>query len=411
MHTDNIDGLPYDPAVWLSRADVLIRCGFPELALGDCYKAKLLMRERTWEGDQEMKRNAFYLTIQALCLCGCMMDALDEANSAEDLGAVADILKTHMPDNSLPYRQHIHSLTGIDRQEAERSGYLRLVAYPWMDLAPRDPPVLKESVRQFLGSACQLYKSPIRAKMDGDGTDVLGVRATSDLQKGDIALVAQANADSGRCCCWAGTALAETPSQISQQAASQDRLLLQVLNKCLTKRPVTDPLEHPIVAQLCVPYSPFNYIPFNYQKSIVRPITMIESLGVDIFADLDYDTWILLTIQHRLRNNRIALTGLSGRPCHLLSQLYAFFNHSCDPNVTSETDSEGGTTLVMKATRSIRSGDELFVSYLGQQSLAITMEIRRAELWPWFGCLCQCPKCIKEEKQSFGNLDADPREL
>ena len=405
MHTQNIKGLPYDPAVWLRRAEVLICCGFPELALGDCCKAKLLMRESTWEGDQEIKRHAFGLTVQALCLCGCMMDALDEANSVEELGAIADLLKTQMPDNSLPYCQHIHSLKGIDRQEAERSGYLRLVAYPWMHLAPRDPRVLKESVRQFPGSACDLFRSPIRAMMEGDCADVLGVRATSDLQKGDTVLLAQANADSGRCCCWAGTALAEFPSQVSEGAASQDRLLLQVLNQCLTKRPVTAPLEHSIVAQLCVPYSPFNYIPFNYQKHIVRPITMLESLGVDVFADLDYDTWILLTIQHRLRNNQIALTGPNGRPGHRLSQLYAFFNHSCEPNVTGEPDSEGGTTLVMKATRRIGSGEELFVSYLGQQSLAITMENRRAALWPWFGCDCKCPKCIKEEKESFGNFD------
>ena len=42
-HTKTIFKSPYEPRIWLHRARTLQRLGFPELAVGDAYKARLLI--------------------------------------------------------------------------------------------------------------------------------------------------------------------------------------------------------------------------------------------------------------------------------------------------------------------------------------------------------------------------------
>jgi len=41
--TSNIMSLPYDPENWISRARLLLVLGYPELATGDAYKARMLV--------------------------------------------------------------------------------------------------------------------------------------------------------------------------------------------------------------------------------------------------------------------------------------------------------------------------------------------------------------------------------
>ncbi|KAF2418773.1 hypothetical protein EJ08DRAFT_702986 [Tothia fuscella] len=42
--TRELMDLPYNPLRWLMRAEMLLKLGYPELALGDCHKASLLLQ-------------------------------------------------------------------------------------------------------------------------------------------------------------------------------------------------------------------------------------------------------------------------------------------------------------------------------------------------------------------------------
>ena len=74
-------------------------------------------------------------------------------------------------------------------------------------------------------------------------------------------------------------------------------------------------------------------------------------------------------------------------------------NHSCDPSLEYLEDVSqpgGGTNLALVATRDIRAGEEVFVSYIDVERYQSVGE-RRRKLFPWFGGNCACTRCAAEE--------------
>lgn len=111
--------------------------------------------------------------------------------------------------------------------------------------------------------------------------------------------------------------------------------------------------------------------------NIVVPQRILLTLGVDIFKDLRYDTWVLQTIWARIRNN--AFGGVQEGPMGSLTSfwvgpLYSFMNHSCEPNAESDDVAVTyrpvtapifrSSTKAIIATREIRRGEEISVSYI-----------------------------------------------
>jgi len=158
--------------------------------------------------------------------------------------------------------------------------------------------------------------------------------------------------------------------------------------------------EHPLKSTLLVRLTPAygfkepNLIIFNFQDHIQMPISILQTLGINIFTDPLYDTWVLHTIKCRLQNNKHGQT-LGDWPGTSISGLYSMLNHSCSPNVDWRHDS-ASSEVTMFATRDCKKGEELYISYIGSLGNSMTVVERRKKLMGWFGMACRCEKCLEE---------------
>lgn len=78
-------------------------------------------------------------------------------------------------------------------------------------------------------------------------------------------------------------------------------LWLRVLAVCVQSG--LHPLDHPLSARL----APLNHgglqRRWSLGKDIIMPVEILRQLGVDVFADKRFDTWVLQTVWARLANN------------------------------------------------------------------------------------------------------------
>lgn len=176
---------------------------------------------------------------------------------------------------------------------------------------------------------------------------------------------------------------------------TDDRLLLRVLAALVSDKR-SHLLEGATMNTLTAFYDRDEPLAFLLQTDIARPIEMLTKLGIDVFANQDYDTWVIMTVLIRMRNNARENND-NGRHLAAMNPLYSFSNHSCDPNVTDVQDEEdSSSTLVMQTTWSIKAGEELFVSYLHEDDLVGSRAGRNDKLQQWVGCECCCARCAKE---------------
>lgn len=85
-----------------------------------------------------------------------------------------------------------------------------------------------------------------------------------------------------------------------------------------------------------------------------------------------------------------------------LSKFFNRTNHSCNPNTTivhifsSESDFYN-RLLTVKASREIKSGEEITFSYIDPRlASTLNFESRREEIKSTYGFICRCEKCIEE---------------
>lgn len=95
---------------------------------------------------------------------------------------------------------------------------------------------------------------------------------------------------------------------------------------------------------------------------------------------------VLVTARNRFQfdveGDQIRITDISPMTC--------MFNHSCAPNVFNHMIYSQAVFITI---RPIKQGDQLFVSYLGEETNN-SSEYRRNALANNFGFLCECDKCI-----------------
>lgn len=121
-------------------------------------------------------------------------------------------------------------------------------------------------------------------------------------------------------------------------------------------------------------------------------------IGIDIFADHRFDTWVLRTIRLRLNNNIAGLTlnAASNKDyVHDLYPLMAVLNHSYNPHGRYNREA-ADATIVLTVVRDIVEGEEILTSYLSDQDMGL-ME-RRASLMAWLGTECMCSRCSEDER-------------
>ncbi|KAE9965052.1 hypothetical protein BLS_007894 [Venturia inaequalis] len=190
----------------------------------------------------------------------------------------------------------------------------------------------------------------------------------------------------------------------------QNDLLHKVLNTAYQSQIYNIDERHPLecyaLKTLTAARGSEEVVEFSLEHNIKAPIDMLVESGVDIFTNADLDTWVIQTIQSRLSANTWE-RELDGMEYLGLSFLYAIFNHCCEPNVYWDF-AEDRTTIILKALRPIKAGEELFISYIKLEDLDLGRLERQKNLSRWFP-KCMCHKCAQEEekekkKRSFPSL-------
>ncbi|KAJ5339584.1 hypothetical protein N7452_006312 [Penicillium brevicompactum] len=176
-----------------------------------------------------------------------------------------------------------------------------------------------------------------------------------------------------------------------------------------------------------------SWFPFTMSGNIRVPFDILSALGVDIFRDLSFDTWVLQIVLRKLHINAVpwdlerqsnhemftANDGLKEAPpakaqedmkketndfnflLPSLRNLYLFpglslFNHTCrqSENATWGFDSTVPNRVVVYATQNIAANDEIRIPYLnlGFPGAADGTELREAVRL--FGKNCSCVQCV-----------------
>jgi hypothetical protein len=344
-------------------------------------------------------------------------------------------------------------MTSVQMQTTLENGGVRPTPYPWMTeaLLVRDDALIQTIKEEFTlaSTNCTVFKSTIR-NVEGMGEaektteiDVLGVIASKDITTGETVVTDRtpvgviSSVDRCEACCaalnttekitnpcctvqYCSTECSELalkayhPSVcgkdfafLHKAAKSADHtadfsldslLLLRILALCLQQN-ASHPLQTSVLHRLTPAYSTREpqLIILNFADHIVTPILTLRELGVDVFANPKYDTWVLHQIRCRLQNNKHGAT-LDEYVGSAISPLYSMFNHSCDPNVDWRHD-EHSSTVMLFATKDIAEGEEMCISYIKVAEMG--REERQKALMPWLGMECGCEKCVREK-----NLDA-----
>lgn len=479
---------PYSASLWLDRGKCLLKLQYPELAVGDAYKATLLIKhfrdseskiashvgveiardlDLTWllnsdcscldllssysteilERSHDLERRSLTLLTQALLCTHSFLEASEVFQSilgARQADSQLEVLRTTIvmawSNQSVLWQADGMSAEEIEKDEKSGAVYVR--RYPWMSsaLSTRSSQVILQannSIRRNSGPTCFVGKSKIRGKE----TDVLGMFAQIRLPAGmrflcDITnLCAVENSTKAcstccmtlsggrfpiltRCCgmrfcsvtCWEradvyhrlqcgrdlkGFENARACPLVSAEKAADDRVLLRILATVIGDN-APHPLRSVVLGALTASYDRENAERFSLATDIVRPIDMLTRLGVDIFTNQTYDTWVIMTILTRIRNNSRE-SHVNGRHLIAINPLFSFFNHSCDPNVVDDTnDNDSSSTLTMRTTRRVKANKELFISYLHEDSLDLPREERNQLLRQWIGRDCACTRCLNE---------------
>lgn len=305
----------------------------------------------------------------------------------------------------------------VEQEEQRQSGDIKMQAYPWMSawIFCRAPNTLWSINQELLtaSNSCEAKRSRIcgSATVEEPSTtsmDIFGIFAPSEVIKdqelpiGRTSLCANHNMSTccAVCCSMLPLIRAGCPQckkkystkECSTKAAcvrplncgndiffpdgtgerrrsktqarqAAENLLFRLLAAAVkyTLRTPVHPLQVPFLNQstaVCGTEEPRR---FSLEINIVSPIKMLRSLGVDVFTNHDFDTWVLQTIQARLDANCRAYESSSdGRYIIAIPPLFSFFNQSCEPNITVEIDvAKETSSLTAVASRGVGKGEEI----------------------------------------------------
>jgi hypothetical protein len=450
--TERIQREPYNPHLWAERGSYFLALNYPELAVGDAWKSRVLF-DRDLNSMGKDNRNArlqmYDILGQALYDCHCHWEA---ANFWEEVAK--EFPDSHAYEKAIALRRLLKNKeklatplggTWQERMDRIRDGCVTTVRYPWMqdrhfrrtqELVNEVNDELKQDTQQ--AAACYLGSSTLATR-----DDMLGMFAARDIQPGECILIDRTA--TGICsivglsscsncfsrieglpirapCCsepYCSSACLELsmstyhkvlcgqdftwlsqPAQGLQHNASPLRplLMLRFLSAYIQSSPTSHPLDHSLLARL-QPLTRYNHVDvFTMKDSVITPIRILQQLGIDVFANPNFDTMVLHTIWTRLANNKAG----SPDPVHgfidEITPFLSFFNHSCEPNVEFKRKNDS-TMICFFARKSLKKGEELFVSYVDVQDMSLNE--RTEMLWPWFEEMCLCPRCKREATQKL----------
>jgi hypothetical protein len=177
--TEDIKAHPYDPAGWLARALVFEQLGYPELVVGDAYKAQMLC-----EAHEEALATSKYLVGHRLGFAVIAEHGRteDEACIAEQQGRLTETLRAH--------RLLVSQVCGRQKSYTPQ-------LYPWLRSKHkcRTDAQVDAWNMEFLENGSAKSRKPcciVRRNAFGrgigpaKGAELLGVCATRFIVKGEI---------------------------------------------------------------------------------------------------------------------------------------------------------------------------------------------------------------------------------
>jgi hypothetical protein len=417
--TKHIYRHPYDPHTWYQRGKTLTQLRYPEVAVGDAHKSSSLAQahlDRLKKPEHQQWR------------LGCRMGFWMEDESVQD-EEERGMLEKYL--GHLGQKAHKLCTENLFHYPTFDEGRMLRRSYPWMEArhARRSDELIQRVNEEFKVNADENFQSKespiceVRRHAFGrdpsgkkDTSDVLGIFATRDITKEEKILIDTTrtwgcngpgkDGDLGNLHGGMGCLDPLHPNDDSDDveldlrwirdiAGKQARNILldvRMLMCCVQDGVDHHPLDHPLVARLTPTYSENKVHDFDLQLDVVILNRALQKLGVDIFANAAFDTWVLFTIEARIDNNSC------GDPMTTsLNPLFCLFNHSCEPNVNWTTQ-EDHRTIVVKGARDIKKGEQLFVEYDGFMADQ-PLENRRKRMWRWLDGPCQCVRCVREERE------------
>lgn len=393
----------------------------------------------------------------SLDLC---QDAVEKFPSVDWFRRIQEVTKKWHSERT---RRGLESLKDVP-PEWERGLYdggVLLRPYPWMttEIANRESKFVLENAQMELQSAsskCTIRRTSVpmtrvdtsRSKPDAD---VFGLFLTQDVRKNEIILIDKTDlcaTNPSDCCQNCCDDLPTTNGSVTTLSCcgarycSQDCLVRALrsyhhilcgkdfsfikndditgvhsavpggsveslfwvrLLGIIVQESAGHPLKTSIIARTTRQYSGDFTIGFNLNQHVATPIRILQTLGIDIFANSKFDAWVLHTIRVHYYCNYITVQIGDGemivggkKPLMAMFPLYVFQNHSCEPTV-HETFANNGSTMTIRAQRDMKAGEEMKSMYLNHiDGYKMTKRERQAKLMPWFAGPCRCERCERE---------------
>ncbi|BEJ16758.1 hypothetical protein CspHIS471_0601590 [Cutaneotrichosporon sp. HIS471] len=122
---------------------------------------------------------------------------------------------------------------------------------------------------------------------------------------------------------------------IPHEADESLHLLLLARVLALAAQGEIHPLDVPEVKYICGDFTPHRTLPWNFKYNVEKPLHILETMDVDIYAHPEFDLWVLNTLYAKTRGTASARKNpLDGKPdVATVHPLWCLANHDCDPNV------------------------------------------------------------------------------
>lgn len=404
--------------------------------------------QQTFASTNRTHANAYLLMAQGLMSVSAWYDAryvLQEAKKAFPENGKFRALLAELKEK-LTFLKQTMKVHGRDVEavkEILHKGQLERVAYPWIvdKELERSVKAVRRLNTQFQAAstdAC-ILRSPIGGNPTGEGVkeDDFGVYAHSDIQQGETILATKSiwtdcatREGDDRClaCCkilWNKDAIRLTSctclfcSEACREEATTtyhdatcgrdfewlyeaskgaDKTFADMIPLLMVK--ILGTAVHLGCKLLNVPciesLKPNNdsVVPSSFRLSynIIAPLQILETLDVDTFANLNFDSWALQTVIMRIEDNMVHKQTLGDLRYRIIDPLFSMFNHSCTPSASYRYEG-GGTAMTVEAIRDIKKGEEICLSYVEPW---MPDKERKDELWKRVGGLCGCMSCQRE---------------
>ena len=204
--TTQLQTQPYSPDLWAKRSAYYLALNYSELAVGDAYKATLLLSQVSREGgeadvnhessenESSIRTKAYEILGQALYDCHCHVESLEfweDVSKKEGAGYGQE--KVTALKELLGRKKEATAEMGGNKQEQLdrlRDGGVTTVLYPWM--AERHLKRSSETVTRVneeLKNSAKAQTCYVSTSTLPSGDDTLGVFASRPISSGELILL------------------------------------------------------------------------------------------------------------------------------------------------------------------------------------------------------------------------------